>query len=65
VAERFELLTSSNSHLTTVGLNPAKDFRFFHVKKRLAVLLVPEIMHYCREGHFMSFFTSKSGMSPL
>jgi hypothetical protein len=51
VAEWLRSLTSNHLPLTVVGLNPYRDFGFFHVRKlgTSVVLLrcpfVPEIMH--------------------
>ena len=33
MAERLELLTNDSMHLSSVGLNPARDFGSFHVRK--------------------------------
>jgi hypothetical protein len=52
VAEWLRLLTSNHLLLTAVGLNPDRDFGFFHVRSYPASLQnvggstqVPEIMH--------------------
>ena len=67
------LVVDFESFVTVVGLNPARDIGFFHVRMLskqldygtmvvlLRCLLMPEIMH---KGHQKSFSTSKTGKSP-